>query len=166
MPPTAWAAISLVTCYGHAGTGKTLVAVAAGSDGLRLLSIADRRQPTELGTFARLHAADVALVGPYAYVACGLQGLVVLDVSDPALPRETARLDLDGAAAVRAGPGRVYVMREPGGLAVVDARDPGSPVLLGELLADDVTGRLAVSADGSLAVTSAGAVIDLSDPTA
>ncbi len=153
-----WHAVSGIARAG------SLVAVAAGTDGLRLVSFADPAQPAELAAVPGLEARDVAFVADHAYVAAGPDGLVVLDVSEPRQPREVARVAVVGAAQVVVREKLVHVMADAGGLTLLDADNPAAPVVLGRLDGDAANGRLAVAADGWVGVTSYGQVLDLASP--
>ena len=87
-------------------------AVAAGSDGVYILDIADPAAPALLGTATGFQFAyDALLDGPHLYVAAGQRGLLMADVSDP-------------ANAVLVGSGRQF------GFAIDLARDAAGRILV------------------------------------
>ncbi len=113
--------------------------VAAGKGALRVLSLVNSAQPTEVGAYYLVYEAlDVAVSGAYAYVASD-DGLLVLDVSNPEQPvlltsepigNGTAR-----ALAVfdSAGDGHtyVYIAAQDGGLRIMEVPTVGYPTEIG-----------------------------------
>jgi hypothetical protein len=156
--PRSWTTVSGLARQGD------LVAVAAGADGLRLVSLALANQPMELGAASDVTpalAVALALVGTVASVAVGAEGLVLLDLTTPARPRRLGSLAIDDATHVVARDGTVFVVGSLG-LSILDAQDPARPATIAQL--DGVSGQLALSADGRLGATAGGQVLDLSDP--
>jgi hypothetical protein len=72
--------------------------VADKGGGLRVISVADKANPTEVSHFNTGYAQGVHVVGDYAYVADDWQGLRVISVSDKANPAEVGFFDTPGAA--------------------------------------------------------------------
>ncbi|MGQ9555114.1 MAG: LVIVD repeat-containing protein [Anaerolineae bacterium] len=72
--------------------------VAAGEAGLRILSVADKAHPAEVGFYdpaPPIHADRVHVVDDYAYVADGFDGLHIISVANKANPSQTGFYDID-----------------------------------------------------------------------
>lgn len=134
----------------------TVVYLARGSDGLRLVDLADPERPADLGHLAARYPADeyyndVKLLetegGTYAFLASDLRGVVVADVTDPTAPVEvTAFPDVP----ISGGGVNVHTLFVEGnllyvanvllgGLEIYDMADPAEPIKLGEYVHPDVS---------------------------
>lgn len=127
--------------------------VAAGSAGLQIVDVTNRRAPRITGSFDTAgNANDVRVVGTVAYVADGNNGIVVIDVSVPSQPALVATLDTPGAArSVAPAGGLLYVADGTSGLHVVDVTTPAAPSIVASVsfAGADVRG---IDADNGLAV--------------
>lgn len=99
-------------------TGYLLLA--AGSDGLIVVDIADPTTPTVVGRYRDIDdARDIALDGDTAFVAAGKAGVRVLDISDPRSPTPMgSQPAADCASQVIVANGRLYVGDAYGGLFI------------------------------------------------
>ena len=63
--------------------------VAAGENGLRVINVSNKSNPTEVAHYDTPgNACDVTVSGNYAYVADGSSGVRIIDVSNPSSPIE------------------------------------------------------------------------------
>ena len=146
----------------------SLVAVADGPIGLRLLDVSIPTNPKEVGfAYSMNYAMDVALSGNYAYIAAGDSGLLVVDLSDPANPKELGQLDTEGYAYEIAVKGSIaYIADAWEGIATVDITHPEAPMLIGSTpsngwaLSIAISGTLLCSGNGGMGTQ----VFDISDP--
>jgi hypothetical protein len=151
-------ALSFVTIPGFANNvdvSGDIAYVAAGSTGLQVVNVADRRAPSIIGSLNTPgNANDVRAVGNRVYVADGAAGLQIIDVTNPAAPALLGTLDTAGTAldVVVVG-NRAYVAGGAAGLQIIDVTNPASPTLLGTLDTPgsargvEVSGNVAVVAD-------------------
>lgn len=117
--------------------------MATGSNGLRVLDMADAAHPVEIGVFpSDARQIKVVVRGSIAYVAEAPErdpeskfnwlggGLRILDVSNPAQPQEIAFIDTPGWVEDMAVVGdRVYLAEGgSGGVRVFDVSNPAAPV--------------------------------------
>jgi hypothetical protein len=135
----------------------TLVYAARGSDGLRIVDLADPGQPVDRGHLAAkfpregeyyndVKVAESADGKVYAYLASNLRGVVVIDVSDPDAPVEVTTFPAPplGGGGVNVHTlfiegERLYAANTTmGGLEVHDIADPARPALLGTFVHPDV----------------------------
>jgi len=163
-------ALSFVTIPGFANNvdvSGDIAYVAAGSTGLQVVDVTDRRAPHIIGSLNTPgNANDVRAVGSRVYVADGTAGLHIIDVTTPSSPVLLGTLDTAGAAldVVVVG-NRAYVAGGTAGLQIIDVTSPAAPALLGTLDTPgtargvDVSGNVAVVADGNTFRT-----IDVSNP--
>jgi hypothetical protein len=127
--------------------GGSYVYLACGAGGVRVVDIADPRQPADVAVFPRLGdgikwANGLALGSDRLYVASlemALAGVErgkvwIVDVSDPTAPREigafTTPVQALGPLAVR---GTTVFAADSGGLQIVDAAHPAAPRRLGAI---------------------------------
>jgi hypothetical protein len=120
---------------------RTTLYVAAGSTGLRTMSLANPAAPTQIGTFTgTTQAHDLAVAGNFVYLAD--DDLRVIDVSNPAHPVQvgflgrynqfTTRVTVSGTIAYvidfRPDPDAfaLYTLR------VIDISNPSSPIQIGK----------------------------------
>lgn len=135
--------------------------------GLRLVDLADPRQPRLLGTVPWSNCPGrVAVSGRVAYAAAGDAGLHVIDFSDPAQPFLAGTLALGGETYDVAVRGQyAYVIGEPVGLQVVDISDRLQPRVVAAC--PSVAGSLSLAPDSDYAYVRQGRgfkVLDLHDP--
>ncbi len=76
-------------------------------------------------------AADVKIVGRYAYVASGPGGLDVIDITDPTRLVRVGGCDLRDAWALAVAGNYAYVTSGFGGLHIIDISDPAHCVRVG-----------------------------------
>jgi DNA-binding beta-propeller fold protein YncE len=166
--PTALSFVSIPGFANNVDVSGNFAYVAAGSAGLRVVNVTDRRAPQIVGALDTPgNANDVRVVDNRAYVADGLAGLRIIDVTDPAAPVLLGALDTPGEAndVVVVG-NRAYVADGAAGLQIIDVSDPVAPQLLGAFDTPgiargvDVSGNIAVIADGSGGVRT----VDVSNP--
>jgi len=122
--------------------------------GLRIINVADPRNPHEVGYCSTPgRACDVAVAGGYAYVADWNRGLRVIDVGDPRSPHEVGYCVAPyWVYDVAVTDGLAYVTGD--GLRVVDVSNPENPTEVGYYdtpylaLGIGATGNLGYVADG------------------
>ena len=115
--------------------------VAAINEGLRVISVADKANPTEVGFFDTPgYAMDVHVVGDYVYVADHWAGLRVISVSDKANPTEVGSFGTSGWAwGVHVVGDYAYVADNAlvavseNGLRVISVADKANPTEVGFL---------------------------------
>jgi len=129
----------------------TLVYVAAGGAGLRVVDVSDPAHPIEVGAWdSPGYAEGVAVAGDIVYLADGPYGLRVIDVSDPAHPTPLgSAYDMNYAFEVAVAGGHAYIAAAGAGLLVADVTDPAHPVEVGALDTPGYAYSVAVS--GTLA---------------
>lgn len=123
--------------------------VAAGSAGLVVVNVSDRRNPVIVATLDTPgNANDVRIVGSRAYIADGSSGLQIIDVSTPASPSILGSLDTPGEAndVVVYGP-RAYVADGFAGMRIIDVSNASAPALIGFLDTPGFAYGLDVSGD-------------------
>lgn len=165
--PTALSFISIPGFANNVDVSGNFAYVAAGSAGLQVVDVTDRRAPHIVGSLDTPgNANDVRVVGTRAYVADGTSGLQIIDVSNPSAPALLGTLDTRGVAGdVVVVGNRAYVADGAAGLQIIDVSNPSAPALLGTLdtpgsaMGVDVTGNVAVIADNTSLRTA-----DISDP--
>jgi hypothetical protein len=166
--PTALSFVSIPGFANNVDVAGNFAYVAAGSAGLRVVNVSDRRFPQIIGALDTPgNANDVKVVGNRVYVADGVAGLQIIDVTNPAVPTFLGSLDTAGEASDLVVVGnRVYLADGPAGLQIIDVSDPHNPFLLGTFDTPgtasgvDVSGNLAVIADGSGGIR----IVDVSNP--
>lgn len=167
-PPTRLAELKTPGWAGDLATQGTLVFVADGPGGVRVVDAADPRAPRELGSLAtevRAYGIDVA-AGGRLYVADNAGGLFVVDAADPAAPRVLGHLAPGGAAyGVAAAGDRVWLAEALGGdpsaagrVTLIDASDPTDLQVLAGLDTERRAWGVALDASGRafVAATDAG----------
>lgn len=167
--PTAISFISIPGFANNVDVAGNTAYVAAGSAGLQVVDVTDRRLPHIVGALDTPgNAVDVRAVGNRVYVADGTAGLQIIDVTNPASPTLLGSLDTAGEAldVVVVG-NRAYVAGGTAGLQIIDVTNPAAPALLGTLNTPgvargvDVSGSVAVIADDTSFRTA-----DISNPSA
>jgi len=120
----------------------TLVYVAAGRKGLRILSVSDPTDASLLFSSGEIYGVTRGLVksGNLVFIATEFEGLVTLDVTDPNQVVEVSKLDSLGPSGSVAVNGNIaYVSRfidnpsiTSNPTYVVDISDPAAPMIIGE----------------------------------
>lgn len=155
--PTALSFISIPGFANNVDISGNIAYVAAGSTGLQVVDVSDRRAPRIIGSLDTPgNANDVRVVGNRVYIADGSAGLRIIDVTNPASPTLLGALDTPGEANDVVVVGNLaYVADGLSGLQIIDVGDPVAPRLIGSLDTPgtargvDVSGNLAVIADVS-----------------
>jgi len=97
--PTALSFITIPGFANNVDVSGDIAYVAAGSAGLQVVNVADRRAPSIIGSLDTPgNANDVRAVGNRVYVADGASGLRIIDVTNPASPVALGALDTPGSA--------------------------------------------------------------------
>jgi hypothetical protein len=167
--PTALSFVSIPGFANNVDVSGNFAYVAAGTTGLQVVDVTDRRAPRIVGAFDTPgNANDVKVVGTRAYVADGSAGLRIIDITDPTRPQLLGSLDTPGNAVDVAVAGdRVFLADGASGLRIIDVSNPTAPQGLGAVATSGpvkgvaVAGNLAVVANGSAGIQ----VIDVTDPT-
>ena len=155
--PTALSFLSIPGYANNVDISGNVAYVAAGSTGLQVVDVSDRRAPRIIGSLDTPgNANDVRVVGSRAYIADGSAGLRIIDITNPASPTLLGALDTPGEANDVVVVGNLaYLADGPAGLQIIDVSDPVVPRLIGTLDTPgtargvDVSGNLAVVADGN-----------------
>jgi hypothetical protein len=140
---------------------------ANGTQGLRVISVADPAYPVEVGYVKTPgNALAVVIEGEYAYVADDTGGLRIISVADPANPVEVGYYNKLGRTRdVAVVDGYAYVTDiDSGGLRVFSVSDPSHPVLVGYFNRPVLSSGVAVSGDHAYVVSDSLRVISISDP--
>ena len=141
--------------------------LAAGQNGLKVMSIADPAKPAVAGRFtmpARTRA--VALGDRKAYVSDADNGLYIYDLSNPASPvLQSTTPEVRAAEAMALAGGMAYLAGEAG-LQVVDVRDPLAPVPRGDCNTTGSAVSIAIADNFAYLATGADGlqIADLSNP--
>lgn len=167
-PPLRLGELKTPGWAGDLATRGSLVYVADGPGGVRVVDAADPRNPRELGSLAtevRAYGIDAG-PGGRLYVADNAGGLFIVDAADPAAPRVLGHLAPGGAAyGVAAAGDRVWLAEALGGdpsaagrVTLIDAADPAAPKTLASLDTERRAWGVALDASGRafVAATDAG----------
>jgi len=114
----------------------SLVYVAAGVDGLRVVDVSDPTNPIEIGAFEDVYSVTwkSLVVGSYALLAHDSDGVLVVDISDQENPELAGSFPTSDAVRDIAVSGdRMYVAASDAGLRIADITDPTAPVEIGAL---------------------------------
>jgi hypothetical protein len=132
--------VSCVICAEGVHVVGDYAYVAAGEEGLRVISVADKSNPREVGFFDTPGSVQaVYIVGDYAYVVAWGEGLRVISVADKSNPREVGFLDMPfafdkpGSANVHVVGDYAYVAAGEEGLRVISVADKSNPREVGFL---------------------------------
>lgn len=166
--PTALSYIAIPGFANNVDIAGNYAYVAAGSTGLQIVDVSDKRTPRIVGSLDTTgNANDVRVVGNLAYVADGSAGLQIIDVTVPTAPVKLGSYNTPGDAYdVAISGNRAYVADGSSGLQIINITNPASPTLLGTYDSPgtakgvDVSGNVAVLADGASGVR----FIDISNP--
>jgi hypothetical protein len=167
-PPVAPAAQLIWSGEIWATASEDDLAVAVGSDDLRVISLEDPLHPVELGsTGQRWSGRAVAMGGGRAFLAVDNAGLQEFSLADPSAPVRTGGASFSGYSfGVCLSDNYAYVANIDHGLQVVDISTPGSPRVVAAVtgLRDprdvELVGDMALVANGEHGL----AVLDVSDP--
>jgi hypothetical protein len=170
--PTALSCLAMPGFANNVDVNGNQAYVAAGTAGLVVAGVDDRRSPRVLATFNTAgNADDVRVESGLAYVADGPNGLLIVDVGDPSSPALVGSIDTPGNAqdvVVRAG--LAYVADGASGLQIVDVGNPAAPRIVGTVALP--AGQIAKGVDvvperGLAAVVSSTSlqIVDVSDAT-
>ncbi len=147
----------------------SLAYIAAADGGLRIVSLADPHNPSEVGVFVGpANTCGVALKDSFAYLAGHINGVFVVNVADPTNPQQVGQCGTPGVAAhVAVKDTLLYVADRDAGLRIISVADPTHPYEVG--FYPDTLGHVHndVAVEGSYAYVAAGyllEVIDVSDP--
>jgi hypothetical protein len=152
------APLSFVTIPGFANNvdvSGNFAYVAAGSAGLQVVDVTDRRSPRVVGSLDTPgNANDVKAVGSRVYIADGAAGLQIINVSNPLSPTLLGSFNTPGNANDLVVVGdKVYIADGAAGLQIISVANPAAPALLGSLDTPgnaqgvEVKGNIAIIAD-------------------
>jgi hypothetical protein len=144
----------------------SVVYLANGTDGLRIIDARDRTDPSTLRIVDTPGVAqDVFVDGDYAYVADMAGGLRIIDIRDPAAAHEINSIDTgDSTHGVWVDGGIACLADGNCGLRIIDCTVPSSPQELGSTPVRGTALRVQV-ADSLAFVTSVGGGISAFDIT-
>jgi hypothetical protein len=151
--------------------------VAAGENGLRVINVSNKSNPTEVAHYDTPgNACDVTVSGNYAYVADRSSGVRIIDVSNPSSPIEVGAYIRRGFARSVAVQGNyAYVAYEgeaygENGLHIVDISNPTRPARVGFYTTRGDAYGVAVAGNYAYVLSISGPVkrmqiIDISNPS-
>ncbi|MFQ6104633.1 MAG: T9SS type A sorting domain-containing protein [Candidatus Glassbacteria bacterium] len=150
----------------------SLIYIAHGMDGLRIVDAGDRGNPTTLKVVDTPGSAqEVFIHGNLAYVADKDGGLRLISIEDPENAYEFNSFDTPGKTyGVWVDQGIAYLADGGSGLRIVDCTDPASLEELGGALTPDVSHRvqitdsLAFVSFGESTMTAGISVFNVADP--
>jgi hypothetical protein len=93
-------------------------------------------------------AAEVKVLGDYAYIAARTGGLVVVDISDIRVPSITATRPTTNALDIELYDGCAYVSDGTGGLKVFDISNPAAPVQIGSTTSGEIGNATRIAVAG------------------
>ncbi|RKX70640.1 hypothetical protein DRP53_04395 [candidate division WOR-3 bacterium] len=128
----------------------TLLYVADGTRGLRIISLADPANPKEIGSCDPTGIAKgIGVVGDYAYLCNGGLGISVIDVSDPQNPSVINTIDTPGTATWARGVSmtHLFVGDDESGIRIYDISNPNNPSEVGYLDSHGSATRMAFNGD-------------------
>jgi hypothetical protein len=159
--PTALSFVSIPGFANNVDVSGNFAYVAAGSAGLQVVDVTDRRAPRIVGSLDTPgNANDVRVVGNRVYIADGAAGLQIINVNNPNAPTLLGSIDTSGEAndVVIMG-NRAYVADGSAGLQIIDVSNPQAPSIIGTFNTPgnangvDVSGNVAIIADGNGVLT-------------
>lgn len=167
--PTALSFVAVPGFANSVDVNGDFAYIAAGGEGLQVVSVADRTNPVIVAALPLDgNANDVKLLGTLAYVAAGAAGVHIIDVSDPFNPFKLATLSTDGNALNLAVRGTTLYVANESNLFIADVTNPFSPTAVSVLPLDGLIQGVDVDAQRGLAVVAAGLsgiyVVDVSQP--
>src|SRR5262249_25633528 len=102
--------------------------VAAGASGLQVVNIADRSNPSIVGSLSLPgNTNDIRLLGNLAYIAGGSAGLQIGDNSNPTTPVLRGTLATSGNALDVAVRGTTVYVANSSNLVIADVTNPAAP---------------------------------------
>lgn len=109
--------------------------IADGASGVRLVSLTNLDNPTDLGSFAPTGSVfGICLQSNRLYLALGSNGVAILDLSLPEQPVQIGAFDTPGTAlTLDVSNGRAFVADGVAGLRIYSVTNPASPSALGFL---------------------------------
>lgn len=124
---------SLTSAYYSIAVSRGYAYMAYGSDGLRIIDIANPSAPSPVGQFSNGFSANgLDVAGNYAYVGMAGSGLKIIDVSDASNPKQVGSFSPGGTAYnVNISGKYAFVAFSSAGLRIVDVSNPNSPVQVG-----------------------------------
>jgi hypothetical protein len=127
----------------------TLAVVAAGPDGIVVVSTANPASPAIIGTYdasGTAYSVDLNESGTLAYVAYGTTGLQILSLSNPSNPTRVGGLIIPGGIlqAVDVQGEIAYLGNRQGYLEIVDVSNPSTPIKIQGLLMAGMVYHVAV----------------------
>jgi hypothetical protein len=157
-----WLAADLAVAGDH-------VFVANGSNGLRIMHVADPAAPVEI-SHLRVEGGttEVVLSGDYAYLAVSFSGLVVVNIADPTRPQQVGFLPLEDIVfyGLSISGDFAYLVDMENGLRVISISDPSNPRQVSNYQPSKLITALAISGNYAY-VSDLDAllrVVDISDP--
>jgi hypothetical protein len=140
--------------------------IADGDHGLRVISVANPNNPSEVGELITPNAADVYIVDSNAYLADWNEGLKVIDISTPSNPIEIGSYQDYGGAAVHVSGSYAYMAAGANGLRIINVTTPSNPLEVGyydtiEIWDVHVRGNYAFVIGEDHGLT----ILDISDPS-
>jgi hypothetical protein len=167
--PQALSSVSIPGYANHVEISGNYAYVAAGSAGLQVVDISDRKNPQVVAALALAGNADgLKVVGQYAYVAAGTAGLQIVDISAPLAPVLKSSFSTgDEVWDLRVSGGMAYVANGNSGIMAINVSNPAAPAALGSLALSGFTKGVALDTSRNLmvAVGSAGLfTIDVTTP--
>ena len=118
----------------HQAEQGDLLFLANSVSGLRIINVADPKNPVEIGTYHATDVKAVAVDGNLAFLSSFNGGLRILDISKPTQPREIGQdTSLVGKSGIAVRGNHVFAA-DLSGLRVYDVSNPAQPIQVAELL--------------------------------
>ena len=167
--PTALSFVSIPGFANAVDVNGNYAFVAAGSAGLQVVNVSDRKNPSIVTSLALPgNANDVKLLGSLAYVAAGSSGVHIIDVTNPLAPVRLGTLGTGGNALDIAVRGTKLFVANGSNLLLADVTNPTSPSQISTLPLTGTIQGVDVDAQRNLAVVAAGTsglyTVDVSNP--
>ncbi len=107
-----------------------LAYLAAGADGMEIVSVTDPAAPAQIGHLLTPGASKgIAVDGAFAYLAADQEGLQVVDIQDAAAPTLAGSYAYAAiGSALRVSSGHAFVSGKDQNLVIVDVSQPAAPV--------------------------------------
>jgi DNA-binding beta-propeller fold protein YncE len=166
--PTPLGSVSIPGFANGVAVNGNYAFVAAGSAGLQVVNVTDRRNPAIVASLALAgNANSVRLVGNLAFVAAGTAGLHAVDVTNPLTPTLRGTLNTTGNALDVNVQGSVAYVANGTNLFLANVANPSAIMPISSLPLSGLIRGVSVDPQRGLAVVAAGTsgiyVVDVSN---
>ena len=132
---TALSAVAIPGYANNVDVNGDYAYVAAGSEGLQVVDVADRENPVVVASLdTNGTAIDIKVVGSRAFIADGDAGLKIIDITNPLQPVLEGSLDTAGVTQdLVVGFDYAYLANGDSGIEIIDISSPDKPVSVSTL---------------------------------